>query len=283
MYDWHRYDNVVREARAKGLNVLGIIAYTPSWAREHKSSSNKFAPNPTKFSEFAAKVASRYAPMGVHCWEIWNEPNLRQFWLPRPNARDYADLLRLTYASIKKVDSSATVIAGALSNCGSDGINISPNVFVRRMYESNGQGYFDALSIHPYTSPFLPDYSGFQRSWAELSALHRIMVLHHDGHKRIWITEYGAPTNGPGVCAASGTSIRDGTADHVTEKLQAAIVSNAVSLYLRYSWAGPFFWYSFQDAGVSRTDTEDFYGLMRFDGSKKPAYYRFKNLISGVK
>ena len=42
------------------------------------------AENPVDYATFVGKLAARYAPMGVHAWEIWNEPNVSVFWAPRP-------------------------------------------------------------------------------------------------------------------------------------------------------------------------------------------------------
>jgi hypothetical protein len=50
------------------------------------------------------------------------------------------------------------------------------------------------------------------------------------------------------------------------------MVTDAMNLYMTYDWAGPFFWYTFQDDGTSTITNENFFGLTRFDGSLKPAY-----------
>jgi len=39
-----------------------------------------------------------------------------------------------------------------------------------------------------------------------------------------------------------------------------------------YAWAGPFFWYGLHDGGTSTTTVENFFGILRFNGSHKPAY-----------
>jgi polysaccharide biosynthesis protein PslG len=282
-FDWRLYDAVVRQARADKLRVLGIIDYTPSWARRQSSQSNKYQPNRREFSSFAARVAKRYGAMGVHDWEIWNEPNLSQFWQPHPDARQYADLLRLTYTKIKKANPKATVIAGSLSNCRSTITSIPATDFVRLMYANGAKGYFDAISIHPYTWCSLPDNRSPGGSWELLSTIHQIMVRHGDGKKRIWITEYGAPTDGRGSEADVGASTTAATVDYVSELMQAMMAREAIALYETYTWVGPFFWYSYEDEGVSTADREDFFGLVSFDGRRKPAYYALQSLVVGLR
>ena len=70
-------------------------------------------------------------------------------------------------------------------------------------------------------------------------------------------------------------------ANHVTEALQNLILTNAVTSYRSFgSWAGPMFWYSYKDLGTSPSTAENFFGLIRADGSTKPAYATFKNLLA---
>lgn len=42
---------------------------------------------------------------------------------------------------------------------------------------------------------------------------------------------------------------------------------------------GPFFWYSLKDSGINKDTPENFFGLLRNDWSKKPAYDVFRNAI----
>ncbi len=106
------------------------------------------------------------------------------------------------------------------------------------------------------------------------------MVANGDSAKKIWITEYGAPTGGPGSVATDGSSLSDLQDDHVTPALQAQMATVAVNLVRSYSWIGAFVWYSYQDSGTSPSDNENFYGLMQADGSFKPAYYAFQAAIA---
>jgi hypothetical protein len=149
------------------------------------------------------------------------------------------------------------------------------------MYDNGAASYFDAVSDHPYTFPLPPSEHNLG-AWAEMSATHTnlrgIMIAHGDASKKIWITEYGAPTGGPGPVA---TVAKPDTPNawHVTEDLQTTVLNQAVSLYKTYDWVGPFFWYSYKDAGTSSDSNENFFGLVRADDSHKPAYDAFSNDI----
>jgi len=94
------------------------------------------------------------------------------------------------------------------------------------------------------------------------------MITNGDANKKIWITEFGVPTNGPNSYW------------YLSEQGQAGMVTDAMNLYKRYTWAGPIFWYTLKDSGTDTSTNENFFGLIRFDGSLKPAYQVLKNLLS---
>jgi hypothetical protein len=76
--EWRAYDELIAAARARGLNVLAIIAYTPAWATDGPPISG--VPRRTAdWSDFCLRAASRYRDSIRH-WEVWNEPNLDRFW-----------------------------------------------------------------------------------------------------------------------------------------------------------------------------------------------------------
>src|SRR5713226_6130889 len=97
IYNWANFDRVVKAARSRNLTLLPILAYAPAWAWPKGCTTPKCAPaNPNAFASFAAVASRRYAPMGIHTWEIWNEPNIVAFWQPTPNVAQYVNLLSLT-------------------------------------------------------------------------------------------------------------------------------------------------------------------------------------------
>src|SRR6202043_251802 len=112
-------------ARSRNLTLLPILAYTPPWARPPGCATPKWAPaDPNAFATFAAAAASRYAPMGIHTWEIWNEPNIVGFWQPTPNVTQYVNLLKATSKAIKAVDPQSFIVSGGLAPTGASNGNI---------------------------------------------------------------------------------------------------------------------------------------------------------------
>ncbi len=271
-YSWGGYDRVARSARNAGIKVVGILDYTPPWARSGACSSSQFcAPDsPAQFGSYAGATAGHFAPLGINVWEIWNEPNIGQFYEPSPNPHAYVDLLKAAYPAIKQANSSATVLTAGLSPSGTFDGNYSPSDFLSQIYIQGGRGYFDAVAAHPYTYPDTPAANNPYDAWGQLTEMHNIMASRGDGGKLIWITEYGAPTGGP----SSDPN------DHISEAAQSTMLRDAIYSYRTLSWLGPMLFYTYQDSSFSTSTSENFYGLRRADGSAKPSYNTVKSLMA---
>jgi polysaccharide biosynthesis protein PslG len=284
-YYWTNFDRVVRLAGERGIRVLPIITYTPRWARSSEClDSKKCHPrDPAEYAHFAGLAVERYAPRGVRTWEVWNEPNLRIFWNPGADASGYTELLRAAYTAIHAVDPGATVISGGLAPTATGGGNIAPREYLEQMYAEGAQGYFDALGFHPYSFPLSPTHYSKTNAWSQMNetewSIRSIMQENGDGGKKIWLTEYGAPTGGPGSIADSNNHSLWDIPDHVTEAYQATILREAVTESRTYTWAGPLFWYSYKDLGFDTYTKENFFGIVRADGSIKPAFTALESLL----
>jgi hypothetical protein len=97
----------------------------------------------------------------------------------------------------------------------------------------------------------------------------------------LWITEYGAPTGGPGpVWDGTPESLYRGP-DHVTEAQQAQIAADSVATAASDIGVAALFWYTDRDlANRPQNDIEAHYGLRRVDGSPKPAYGAFRDAVA---
>lgn len=280
-YDWTRVDRVIAAAHERGFNVLPILVYTPVWARPDGCSSERCPPaDVDEFARFAGAVAARFSPRGVSHYEIWNEPNAVNSWRPASDPVAYTRLLRASYEAIKDVDENATVIMGGLAVIDSRNGSVAPREFLGRMYDAGAKPYFDAAAYHPYSFPATPTYAAAWNGWQQMNntspSLRSIMKDNGDSAKKIWLTEFGAPTGGPGD--ASNGYVPGTRTTHVTEDLQARMLQEAFREVDTYDWAGPLFWYSYKDIGTSRETPENFYGIRRNDGSLKPAYGALQEL-----
>jgi hypothetical protein len=288
-FNWAPFDNIVHAAAARHLTVLPILDYTPAWARAAGCTSDKCGPaNPAQFAAFAKAAVSRYAPRGVHTWEVWNEPNTVGFWQPAPNPAAYVTLLKAASLAIRNADRSAKVISGGLAPTGTSGGNISQLDFLSAFCAAGGPATVDAVGYHPYSFPILPGYVADWNAWQQIASTTKsfqsVLAGCAAGTKQVWLTEYGAPTNGPGFGATVANNYGLGhSADHVDEGLQAEMANDSVMLAASSTFIGGLFWYSYRDLGTDPTSTENFFGLRRFDGSGKPAWTALHNAIAQVR
>ena len=293
VFTWTR-DDMVTAFRGTGMKVLGVLSATPAWATDpacEQSYGAKCAPtNPSDFAAYAAAVAERYDGDGiadapgsprVHAWEIWNEPNIAAFWRPAPDPAAYARLLTAAASAIRAVDPEATIVSAGLSPAGG---THAPVEFLRAMYTNGAGASFDALGFHPYSYPALPEKLAAWNAWQQMfntsllpATLRSLMVANGDGAKQIWATEYGAPTGGDtnndglSLCAV-GDTLGLNEDRCLGESRQAAMVTEAYDLWQSYAWAGPLFWYSYQDLNTGTLSIENNFGLLRSDGTRKPAH-----------
>lgn len=264
-YDWSTLDRLVEAAVDHGMSVLGFASGPPEWQAAPGCRTTNCAPRDLDaYARFLATAAARYAPLGVRHWEVWNEPNLAEFWSPRPDPAAYAELQRLAYTRIAAAVPTAVVITGGLAPAGDAGGDVEPLRFMEEVYRHGAQGYFDAVGVHPYAFPYRPSTAAAYNTFLKVPALHELMAAHGDGSKLIWGTEVGAPTRGPRGVGEDG---------------QARWLAEYYGTWNGWSFTGPLLWYEIRDAGGSGHDIDSF-GLLRPDRSPKPGWRAFRSMVA---
>jgi hypothetical protein len=265
-YYWGPIDRVIDDAAARGFKILAVPGYTPEWNRP-PGTSDKFGPaDLAPFGDFVHAAAAHYKGRGVRAWEIWNEPNQYFWWGPKPDVARYTQLLKIAYPAIKSADPSAIVMTGGTAPAPdmADGSMTSQLAWMQQIYDHGGEGFFDAVAVHPYAYPAAPTadpegYFGIQYR------LHQLMSLHGDGGKKVWGTEFGAPTSGHKA---------------VSEAMQAAFVTDAYTVIGTWDWAGPLFWFLYRDMGTDLTDRVQNMGIAHHDWRPKLAVAAFRRIMA---
>lgn len=271
VFDWGQLDQAVSSAREAGMAVDLIIDGCPRWAALAGTGGDPSSQpaSSAEYATWAAEVAGRYGPQGVRMFEIWNEPNSAGSWPPAASPAAYAADLIAAYSAIKSVDRSAFVISGGLAPGPSGDGTYDPVDFLKAMYAYGAKGSFDAVGFHPYSFPALPDAYEAWSGWSQMAqtnpSLRSVMASNGDSGKPIWITEYGAPSSGPGG---------------VGNKAQATALGQAVAYVRRTRWIGALYVYTWRDRGSDPNNAEDWFGLLTAEGSRKPAY---SELTSGMR
>lgn len=281
-FRWDRaMDRVALNARAHGLKILGMAAYSPPWARGPSCPAGEMhclPANPDDYGRFLTAAALRYGTHSTNAWlrgtithwQIWNEPNHQEFSQPKPNLDVYTAMLKSAYAGVKFVDPAATVITGGTAPApdAADGTDYQPETWLRGLYARGARGSFDAVGHHPYAFPFNPLEVQTWNAFLNTERLHNIMVVNGDGAKKVWGTEMGAPT---------------GTDNGVlTEAQQAQWVYDYYFGWntMFRSFTGPLVWMQLRDSGTNLAQKWQNLGLQHGNRQPKPAYGAFQQVMA---
>jgi hypothetical protein len=172
-WNFETHDRIVDRLVEQQIRPLGILLYDVPWAHPaHK--------HPDAWLTYVEKTVTRYKDR-IRYWEVWNEPNLMQFW-ENPDGADYATLLKATYKKIKEIDPELTVLYA-----GTSGI---PLDFIEKSFKAGAVDCFDRMAFHPYRGEFntMERVVGYDR---EIRALQQLMEKYGVGDKKLWITEMG--------------------------------------------------------------------------------------------
>lgn len=178
-WSWANPDQAMAAHRRNGVQVIGMLAYTASWASTCGGGDAQFCkPNMDHWRDYVGAVARRYGD--VTRWEIWNEPNA--FWRPSPNTGEYRELLIAAYDTIKSINPNAKVASG--------GTTYIDNGFIDSFLDDGGWEHLDAVAVHYYPGVG-PESAAGNRLRDELLNLEYNTIVPHGGLKEIWITEMG--------------------------------------------------------------------------------------------
>jgi hypothetical protein len=188
-------DHQVAEAEKRGLVMFAYMGLTPDWALPPEAQKKsgigyRFPPPDSReedFITYCTKVASRYKGRGVH-YQFWNEPNGCSWVKDGCGNGDqyalYTKWLKVWYTAMKEADPDCVLGAGALDY--HEGVTDGYK-YLEGMYREGAKGYFDAFNIHPYDSKGTLHFRAIED-------IRRVMVANGDGHKGIWLSEWGWAT-----------------------------------------------------------------------------------------
>ena len=286
--DWSQLDLIVDGASKRGLKILFSVVTAPAWSRADGHVDGP-PDDPKAFASFLTTLASRYLGK-VHAYEIWNEQNFSREWGGgKINAGQYVELLALAHGALKAVDPNVVVIAGALTPTGYNDVNIAVDdvLYLQQMYAYKDgllKSVCDAIGAHAggFNNP--PDDGPTKKSvpsttfkghpsfyFRRIEGLREIMVLSGDSEKGMWLTEFGWST----MNKAKGYEYG---ADN-SEADQARYLVRAYQIGREVGWVSAMFvWNLNFQMIVPDTDEKWPFGIVKKDGSPRPAYTALKQL-----
>lgn len=210
-FTWSEYDRLVIADTRHRLRANAVLIGIPSFHRSgsvpaglnepifaHGGDFPRAGENPINpanpWANFVYQVVQRYKPggalaqqqgwrgeEGVRVWEVWNEPDLTQFWGGGINA--YARLLKTAYIVIKLADPDAQVMfGGLLFPTEENWLARVLAIFVNDPFAAQNNYYFDIVAVHSYTDPW-------RSGWLVLYA--RQTLIAYQLRKPIWLNESG--------------------------------------------------------------------------------------------
>jgi hypothetical protein len=199
-----------------------------------------------RYAEFAAsQVAGR-----VRWLELWNEWN-HASPPDRGDAGEYVALARTVYPALKRSYPGMQVIAGSPAD------DLPDWPWMRQAIKQGLLGHTDGIAVHLYNHCARAGQVGSDGLARGLDALRAIVTQAGYPAMPFYVTEVGWPTH-RGSCGVS----EDATGAHTLRFLLEASVR---------PWVAGVWLYEFQDGGDNAAEPEHRFGLLRRDGTEKPA------------
>jgi hypothetical protein len=184
-----------------------------------------------------------------------------QFWPPKPDAQEYAAVLRAAVSAIHRADPAARVVSGGVSR-----LDLK---FLRKAIDPGTAAGLSAIGVHPYPKGN-PEKIGSDvekvREWARQSFGERL---------EIWDTEWGySSTNS--IEGAPG----NGHDDEGRLRQARLAVRELLTVWNIGFPLGV--WYDLQDDGLDAGNPEQNYGLLEANGTAKPAMQAVRTVMTAV-
>jgi len=250
-YRWQMVDKLVNNAQSRGIDLLGILGYTPAWASE--SGDVHDPPRDVReWQNFVRTIVSRYKGR-INYWSLWNEPNSRTFFRGSCD-RFIAEVLIPGARAVKQANPDAKVVGPDLAHLKGAKWDVWLEEILVRASDD-----IDIISHHCYKSKprkVKKMLQGVVPPW-DPPAVRRILEKTGCVNKPFWLTEVGWRSNKIGE-------------DKQEEYLIKFLAANE-----KMGWVDKVFIYELKDSPL-----EPGYGLLREDRQPKPAFFAVKDFIS---
>lgn len=262
-YDWSDYDELMRNLERRGLGALFILSAIPGAYGDPLITTNPVTGGiqtnvaaPSKadtiaaYARWASAAAQRYRGRKV-LYEIWNEPDILEFWKPAPNVTNYSVLALATAAAIRGHVPEAVVVAPAASKADTQ----SALAFLETFFQHGILGHLEAVTVHPYRRGRSPESAG-----PDFARLRKLIDRYAPDERKGKI---------PVICSEWGYSIvEDPASVVVSPETQAAFVVRQQLVNLLHG-VPLTIWYEWNGSG---------YGLVEQDLQPRLAYHALRTL-----
>ena len=232
--EWHfeALDALVALAEQHHVEILLPLGRSPTWASARPADPPKWVPgyaaepaNVDDWREYVRTVAVRYKGR-VHYYEIWNEPNARNFYTGTVEAM--VNLVRVAARELKDVDSSAKIVSpSAVADVGIP--------WLEAFLSDGGGQYVDIIGFHFYV-----DWQPPEAMVPLIAKVQAVMAQHGVRDKPLWNTEAGWPIEnhikGDSAPSPSPRALTDGDASAYVARAYVLNWAAGVSRFYWYAW-----------------------------------------------
>lgn len=262
-------DEALAVELSHGRQVVGLISNTPDWATDWPVGAGVpqglYLPtdHPNNlWAGFMRSIVGRYAGRIDH-WIIWNEPEIP----PSPymtwggSIDDFVQLQRVAYTVAREANPNAVIHLAGISHYWNEvWFGQLLDALVAHPEAAANDHFFDIATVHIY---FRPDAvyditSGYLRLMRERGL-----------NKPIWIAETNAAPSEDPAWPVENPQF------HITLQDQAGYIVQAFSMGIA-AGAGRIAVYNMSDDDPGLTANPEPYGLIRADGSRRPAFTAFQ-------
>ncbi|MGC9522535.1 MAG: hypothetical protein ACP5HG_11725 [Anaerolineae bacterium] len=295
-YHFEPYEELVSSDTDYGLNVVGILLWTPDWAAADcvRTAHTPVVPDgsplfPTERLSAEAVTSQAACPPknldlpwdrpdnywgnfvyetvshfdDVRVWEIWNEPDLyTDYW--RGSVADYANLLRIGYQAAKAANPDVTVLFAGLAYWA------NRDYYVHVLDElaafrdaADHNGFFDVMSLHLYSNIY---------TIGPVAAEIQANMTERVGPHPIWLTEAGVPLWDESVGGIVWPKTNRATAEEAAAYVIEAFAEARAAGIERFFFFRTHDDFHPDDDGMS----EGLFGLIRDNGTLRPAYVAYQ-------
>ena len=265
-FNWTVLDEVVTQARARGLNIYATIGGTPAWATDGNIGDGV----PRNVSDWTSAVTAAVNRYGndIQHWGIWNEPNAGSFWTG--SRQEFIDVIVKPGAdAIHAANPNAKVLGPELAYFVSTGRTWY--VWMEDIL-TQASGKLDIISHHTYPRPLAGSYTtmtgqlnnttlfGSNPDMWGAFGIHpslREVLRELNWTGDVWLTEFGWRTT---------DMSEQQIADNYT-----GLFNDWLTSHPERDWIDKFFLYHSEP---------DEYGIFNPDGSPRQAYFAIEDFIN---
>jgi hypothetical protein len=230
VYDFSKYDRIMADCKARGLTVVGCIAFSNKLYGHAKDEPGRAA-----YANFAAALVARYKDYDI-VWEIWNEPNTMTFWGKhgkKGNSKDYAGeylgLVKAAVPAMRQANPKCIILGGSVSNMWTESYKWMDFIFEAGVLKTG----IDGWSVHPYglknPEDYIEAYDTMRKSMAKHGGPANIPVLN---------TERGFPLGkAEGHVDGAAGMAKEYQAWHVVRQFLVDMLCD-VNVTIWYEWIG---------------------------------------------